>query len=44
MALWVGETWICAVCGWINAVLRKRCRNPECMHERTPDAARGEKA
>jgi hypothetical protein len=29
MPLWVGETWLC-VCGWVNAVLRKRCRNFKC--------------
>lgn len=27
MPLWIGETWLCEPCGWVNAVLRKRCRN-----------------
>lgn len=26
MPLWFGETWTC-FCGWLNAVLRRTCRN-----------------
>jgi hypothetical protein len=25
--IWNGETWTCMVCGWVNAVIRRRCRN-----------------
>jgi hypothetical protein len=24
---WDGETWLCRVCSWVNAIVRKRCRN-----------------
>jgi len=27
MPLWIGETWLCARCEFVNAILRKRCRN-----------------
>ena len=26
MPLWIGETWLC-ICGFVNAILRVRCRN-----------------
>jgi len=27
MPWWIGETWECKVCGWLNAVIRIRCRH-----------------
>lgn len=27
MPLWIGETWLCKFCDFVNAVLRKRCHN-----------------
>jgi hypothetical protein len=30
MPLWVGETWTCVWCGWVNAIIRTRCRNFDC--------------
>ena len=27
MPIWMGETWTCARCEFVNAVLRRRCRN-----------------
>lgn len=40
MPMWMGPTWTCGVCGWQNAMLRKRCRNVDCLRPRgtLPDA------
>lgn len=32
MPEWMGETWVCRFCEFVNAVLRKKCRN--CKKER----------
>lgn len=35
MTLWNGETWICPRCGFVNAILRRFCRNvPLCSYRR----------
>lgn len=44
MSIWLGETWTCARCRFVNAVLRIRCRNcglprpePEAKPEAKPE-------
>jgi len=37
MPLWVGKTWMCSRCEWINSVLRKKCRNWLCNAPRPAD-------